>query len=66
MEKLTRDEKLPSFPAPEPVAISEPSCCIFLSNMFDLSQVDLEKDPAFFVDIRDEVMGKHVFNYRGV
>ena len=31
------------------------SNCILISNMFDSRQVDLEKDPSFFVDIKCQV-----------
>lgn len=56
MQKLTRDEKLPSFPVSEPIITSEPSCCIYLSNLFEQSEIDLTKEPAFFLDIKDDVM----------
>ncbi len=41
--------------APKPVVITQvaPTCCLVFSNMFDQSQVDLRKDPAFFIDIKD-------------
>jgi len=33
----------------------QPSNCILLTNMFDPDQVDLRKDPAFFIDIKEQV-----------
>jgi len=54
MQKLNRDEELPKFPTS--VITNEPSSCICLSNLFDLSEVNLEEDSTFFLDIRDEVL----------
>ena len=31
------------------------SNCILISNMFDSKQVDLDKDPSFFIDIKNSV-----------
>ncbi len=30
-----------------------PSNCVLLTNMFDPELVDLRKDPAFFIDIKE-------------
>lgn len=62
MQKLTRDEELPSYPAPTITA--EPTHCVYLSNLFDLSAVNLEAEPGFFIDLRDEVLG--IFNHKVV
>jgi len=32
-----------------------PSNCLLLNNMFDPDQVDLKKDPAYFIDIKEQV-----------
>lgn len=32
-----------------------PSCCLLLNNLFDPNGVDLKKDPAFFIDIKEQV-----------
>ena len=32
-----------------------PSNCLLLNNMFDPDQADLKKDPAFFIDIKEQV-----------
>lgn len=32
-----------------------PSNCLLLNNMFDSTSVDLKKDPAFFIDIKEQV-----------
>ena len=45
-----------SKPAPTAQQI-KPTACVLLSNMFDPSLVDLNKDPQFFIDIKD-----HVYN----
>lgn len=37
-----------------PVGIAS-SNCILISNMFDANQVDLERDPTFYVDIKNSV-----------
>jgi hypothetical protein len=31
----------------------QPSNCVLLTNMFDPELVDLRKDPAFFIDIKE-------------
>lgn len=54
MKKLTRDEELPKFPTS--VITNEPSPYVYLSNLFDLSEVNLQEDATFFLDIRDEVL----------
>ncbi len=33
----------------------QPSNCILLTNMFDPDLADLRKDPAFFIDIKEQV-----------
>mmetsp|Transcript_44267 Transcript_44267/g.42969 ORF Transcript_44267/g.42969 Transcript_44267/m.42969 type:complete len:274 (+) Transcript_44267:519-1340(+) len=33
-----------------------PTSCLLINNMFDPNQVDLKKEPAFFIDIKDTVM----------
>jgi hypothetical protein len=30
-----------------------PTNCLLLSNMFDSERVDLKKEPAFFLDIKE-------------
>lgn len=32
-----------------------PSNCLLLNNMFDPAAADLKKDPAFFIDIKEQV-----------
>jgi len=32
-----------------------PTNCILLSNMFDLEEVDLAKEPTYFVDLKEEI-----------
>jgi hypothetical protein len=32
---------------------AQPSNCVLLNNMFDPEGVDLRKDPAFFIDIKE-------------
>lgn len=32
-----------------------PSNCLLLNNMFDPVAVDLKKDPAYFIDIKEQV-----------
>jgi len=34
---------------------SRPSNCLLFQGMFDTTQVDLKKEPAFFMDIKDQV-----------
>jgi len=55
MQKLSRDEKLPSFQYAQPKK-DEPSYCLHLTNMFDLAQVDISQDPTFFLDVKEDVM----------
>lgn len=33
-----------------------PSTCILISNMFDPNEVDLEQDPDFYLNIKQETM----------
>lgn len=30
-----------------------PTCCLLLNNMFDPNTVDLKRDPAYFLDIKE-------------
>ena len=32
-----------------------PSNCVLLNNMFDPTGVDLKKDPAYFIDVKEQV-----------
>jgi len=32
-----------------------PTNCILLSNMFDIKEIDLAKEPGYFMDLKDEV-----------
>ena len=32
-----------------------PSNCLLFNNMFDPNSVDLKRDPAFFIDIKEQV-----------
>ncbi len=32
-----------------------PSNCLLFNNMFDPNSVDLKTDPAFFIDIKEQV-----------
>ena len=32
-----------------------PSNCLLLNNMFDPEGVDLKKDPAYFIDVKEQV-----------
>ena len=59
MQKLTRDEKLPSYPSANTPAVStsnEASFCLLLTNLFDSAQVDLMKEPTFFLEIKEDIM----------
>ena len=74
MQKLTRDEALPAhlFSTPQTINASnvsaatlaeygvgnDPSHCLLLTNLFDSATVDLTKDPSYFLDVKDDVMGK--------
>eukprot|EP00826_Nyctotherus_ovalis_P017925 TRINITY_DN1530_c0_g2_i4.p1 TRINITY_DN1530_c0_g2~~TRINITY_DN1530_c0_g2_i4.p1 ORF type:complete len:179 (+),score=53.43 TRINITY_DN1530_c0_g2_i4:1839-2375(+) len=58
MQKLAGDEKLPTFPVYESLITSEPSHCIYLANLFDLSLVDLEKEPTYFLEVREDVLAE--------
>lgn len=68
MQKLTRNEPMPAYITnPQPTvsaatlaaagAGNEPSHCLILGNLFDPATVDLRKDPGFFLDIKEEVIG---------
>ena len=35
---------------------SNPSNCLLFINLFDPTTIDLKKDPAFFIDIKDQVL----------
>ena len=37
------------------VQASRPSNCLLFAGMFDTTQVDLKRDPSFFMDIKDQV-----------
>ena len=32
-----------------------PSNCLLLNNMFEPEQVDLKRDPAYFIDVKEQV-----------
>ena len=32
-----------------------PSNCLLFNNMFDANNVDLKREPAFFIDIKEQV-----------
>ena len=32
-----------------------PTNCLQFSNMFDVSKIDLRKEPSFFIDIKDQI-----------
>ncbi len=66
MQKLQRDQPNGILgnaleevqPEPQPVKYQTsllPTNCILLSNMFDINEVDLQKDPGYFVDLREEI-----------
>jgi len=73
MHKLTRDEALPAhlFSTPQTINAAnvsaatlaeygvgnDPSHCLLLTNLFDSAIVDLTKDPSYFLDVKDDVMG---------
>lgn len=38
----------------EPVNVA-PTNCLLFSNMFDASKIDLKKEPAYFIDIKEQV-----------
>jgi len=41
--------------AKQSIVSAEPTACLLLTNMFDPKFVDLNKDPEFFIDIKDHV-----------
>jgi hypothetical protein len=43
-----------------------PSIAILLNNMFDGKSVDLKRDPSFFLDIKEQVIGKNNLNARNL
>ena len=65
MQKLSRskDAVLPGAPnamtstdagkGNEAPSVARPSTCLLFEGMFDTTQVDLRKDPSFFMDIKD-------------
>ncbi len=68
MQKLSRnkDAVLPGAPNPltsvdsakanEQPSAARPSNCLLFEGMFDTTQVDLKKDPSFFMDVKDQVL----------
>lgn len=46
--------KVETFIVPEVIS-TQPSSCILIANMFDPLSVDLNKDPHFFVEIKEQV-----------
>jgi hypothetical protein len=36
---------------------NSPSCCLLLNNLFDHHDVDLKKEPSFFLDVKEDVIG---------
>ena len=42
-------------PGEAPANSSRPTNCILFAGMFDTTQVDLRKDPSFFMDVKDQV-----------
>jgi RNA-binding protein 39 len=71
MQKLSREEQdktdngqsikahnytnHPVVPPVAPISQMAPTNCVLLNNMFDPAQVDLRKDPAFYLDIKEQV-----------
>lgn len=58
MQKLQRDNPLPGLDmgrSQKPQTSLLPTNCILLSNMFDIKEVDLTKEPGYFMDLKDEV-----------
>jgi len=43
-------------PMPQREVQAQPSDCLLFTNMFEVKQVDLRKDPSFFIDIKDQVI----------
>ena len=35
------------------MAVTHPTSCVMFQGMFDTTQVDLRKEPSFFMDIKD-------------
>jgi RNA-binding protein 39 len=76
-KKLIRDDNLPAHLFSTPQAINaanvsaatlveygvgnEPSHCLILTNLFDPATVDLTKEPTFFLDVKDDVIGYYLF-----
>jgi hypothetical protein len=45
-------------PAPAPLASgsTNPTLCILLTNMFESSEVDLKREPGYFIEIEEQVL----------
>ena len=42
---------------------NQPSCSLLLSNLFNPRDVDLVRDPTFFLDVKEDVIGIYIYIY---
>jgi hypothetical protein len=58
MNPLDPLSKMTGNPNDQPSAStsSRPSNCLLFEGMFDTTQVDLKRDPSFFMDVKDQVL----------